>query len=378
MFIYIVVILLLIFCTFLCDDKEDVRIRFIAQGVCFLVLFLLVALRYKLGGDALVYEEEFKTMPSLHDVYTGKVSVRYQLFWVAIVKLFPNHLMFQIAHAFFVNVCLFVFINRYTKYVFSVLLALFLSLLYLYYCVEIQREIIAVCIFLLNIRNLENNKWVSYFLFSFLAFMFHVSALFLFIIPIFRYIKFNWSFVLFSIFLSILLAILKLSVSFDDMEGSSIILDRFIAYWSFSYNIKGIIGNYLFRVVLLLPFLMSVKTSRTWLLNATILISSLSVVFVGVERFLNYLYPMLFVLFIEFIYSKNQYRVLLKQLVVCITCLFCFCILDKDVIFTKTKSGLSYKYIYYPYVSIFNKSSLDEETLMERKEFHKAALGWDK
>lgn len=156
-----------------------------------LILILLWGLRYRVGGDSLTYEEEFLYYPSLSEIIKGGIKdLPFQPLWYyfnAILKsIIPSFVFFQIVHAIIINVVVFIIINKYCE-------AKFTAALFYYVFIsanmntEILREAISVCIFLIAFNYLINNNVLKYYLFAIIAFFFHQSAVFLFVLPLFKW-----------------------------------------------------------------------------------------------------------------------------------------------------------------------------------------------
>lgn len=379
--LYTVIFIFLLYCIF----KYDIQNKVIGKNSSYLFLFVLLvsmsSLRYRMGGDGLFYDDYYQDMPSLSSLsfflnYQNEYG--YQPLWVALIavcrSLSDSIILFQLVHALLFNVFLFVFISQYSKKPFSVLMLLIVSLMYFYLSFEIQREVMAVIIFLINIKNLEKKKWIRYYLLVFLSITFHISAIILIFLPLFRLIKLNkWlvyimllgSFLI-SIFRSQLLSVFNLFLLFDVMSNKASL------YSEFTFSLLGFLSFYFVRVILFIPigfFLANDDCNNSkykWLYSSFFVISVLSQFFVGFERFLNYLFPLYFVLVIDFIY--NRYSLIesfLKRSVIIITMiLHLFFILDYKLFITND-FGNHYYSIFFPYNSI-----LKSEINQEREDFH--------
>jgi len=372
---YIVILIILLIFVYFHDIKGYQRGRQAALFISFIMLWLIIGLRYKMGGDALFYEREFPLVPNFIDILTRKASYPYQPLWIILNNISPTYLSFQILHAFLVNLCLFIFFSRYTEKVFSALFAICFSALHLYYCFEIQREILAICIFLLNIENLQKEKWVDYYAFACISLLFHISAIFIFIIPLFKKLKCNWVFITICFVSMVLLYILKpyilnLAIAISPAK----IAERVSAYQFQETTRNTIIYFFLVRCVLAIPLCLCIPSKFNWTASATILISMFSVVILGSERFLNYLYPVLIVLLINLLYEEKTAPKLFRQCFIIFSALYLFCIVDLPIIRAKTDSNKPYSCLYFPYYSIFDKETADPAVIQLRKDFRDEAM----
>lgn len=193
---YSIVILLVIAGFISVDNKKTQRNKGFWITLIWLFLTLLIGLRFQVGGDTLNYMSDYywrKGLANWEFDLTDKYQPGYTLL-CSIAKSFSSEFyVFQLIHASIVNTLLFIFINRYTRFFFASLLSVFFSC-YLYFTTEILREIIAVLIFALNYRSLLQGRWLRYYLGILLCCTFHLSAIFLIILPFLRKIKINVSF----------------------------------------------------------------------------------------------------------------------------------------------------------------------------------------
>lgn len=161
-------------------------------------LTFLIGLRFQVGGDTINYMNDYNWRKGLADWtfdLTDKFQPGYTLL-CSIAKSFSSEFyVFQLIHAAIVNTLLFIFINKYTRFFFASLLSVFFTC-YLYFTTEILREVIAVLIFALNYRSLLQGRWLRYYLGILLCCTFHISAIFLIVIPFMRKIKINGYFFL--------------------------------------------------------------------------------------------------------------------------------------------------------------------------------------
>ncbi len=174
----------------------------------FVYLILLIGLRYKVGGDTINYMGDYDWRVPLSQ-YKLSFNDKFQPGYIILCSLgksiSPDFYVFQLIHSALLNTLLFLFIKNNTKYVYTSLGIIFLTC-YFYFSTEILRESIAVLIFSLNYKNLINRRWLSYYTGVLLCFMFHLSAIFLVIIPFLRWIRFNAVFI-FLVFIELLLVL---------------------------------------------------------------------------------------------------------------------------------------------------------------------------
>lgn len=179
------VILLLSIVFFEKKSKRD----FFYWMLC-LILILLAGLRNSVGGDTLGYMRAWDSLPTLIELRTFDFFGydKYQPIWYiinAIAKyIYDDFVTMQIILAFIVNITIFRLFNKYSSYRFTCVLVYYL-MSYAYFNFEILRESLSISIFLISLPFLIKKKWIKYYLFATLAFLFHTSSIILFFIPLF-------------------------------------------------------------------------------------------------------------------------------------------------------------------------------------------------
>jgi hypothetical protein len=347
----------------------------------FLSLVLLSTLRYRVGGDALFYEDIFPELPELSDYFNfveHSNFLNYQPLWILLVsfsKTITNEIiLFQLIHSLIFNISLMVFLKRYSLKPFSVLTLLFVSLLYFYFSFEIQRETVAISIFMLSIKYLEEKRWLIYFPLAIVSFLFHISAIILFLLPLMRYIKFNQVLLWVTLFSSVLIfllrdAILNLILSLLFVESAR---NKMEVYAEFKFSALGFWAFYFVRVFLLIPIMLfNVKNNLhedrfRWFYPTFFVVSVMAQFFVGFERLLNYLFPVYFIIVIDFFYvyfPKIETR--MKKIIIGGAIILHIFFIMNYKLFLTNDFGQRYSSLFFPYTSIFN-----EEIIQEREEFY--------
>lgn len=378
--VYLFILILLFFCVYVYDIRGKTKARNTSYMLIFISFVLLSTLRFRVGGDALFYEDFFPHMPDLSNVIyylQHNNYINYQPFWIILVatsKSIVNEVIFfQLIHSLIFNVILLIFVRRYSLKPFTVLAVLFISLLYFYYSFEIQRESIAVGFFLLNIKNLENKKWLPYYFWAVISFMFHISAVILFLLPLFNYIKFNRTLLFISLLVSVLVyvfrsAILDLILSLLFLD---VMKDKMEAYAEVKFSLLGFWSFYFVRVFLLMPIMLfNIKEKLhenrfRWFYPTFFISSILAQFFVGFDRLLNYLIPVYLILVVDFFYAYypkiDSY--VKKSIIAVSVILHVFFILDYKLFITNDY-GQHYYSLFFPYTSVF-----DPVVIPEREDF---------
>lgn len=374
--IYLLIFIFIVFCVYFYDVREYSSGRTTSYFLIFLMFVLLSALRYRVGSDSIFYEDAYDRMPDLsfylqylkYDNYLD-----YQPLWLLIVaiarSISSEFFVLQLIVALIFNSILLYFFNKYTIKPFTAIAILFVSLLFFYYNFEILRESIAVGIFLLNIKNLEEKRWVPYYLLAVLSFMFHISAIFLFFLPLFRYIRFNYWLLFVILFFTIFFVIFKstlLSLLFS-LLFSDVMRTRMELYAEVEFSVLGFIGWFFVRVLLLIPLFMfniykKLNEQRfKWFYAAFLLISVLAQVLYGFDRLLNYLFPVYILLIVDFLhnyYSQIESK-LLKFIIVFSIVVHVIFILEYRLVL-KNEWGQRFSSVYFPYTTILNPREIPE------------------
>jgi len=155
----------------------------------FVLLVLVAGLRYRVGGDTLVYMSEFNMYPKLDELrYFDFETARFNPLWYIIAafsrSIDDSFTCFQIIHAIIVNYTFFHFFRKYCpRYFFTAILVWFYGY-WCYFSMEVLREVLCVCLLLWATDFLLGNKWLRYYLVCVLALFIHVSAAVMLIIPL--------------------------------------------------------------------------------------------------------------------------------------------------------------------------------------------------
>lgn len=369
--IYIFVLFLLLFFFINFKTNNVSRNSKSCWYISLIVLILLSGLRYKVGGDTFAYLNNYSEMPDFSEFSNFDFKqARYDFLWYvfcAICKLFSNDYFFmQLIHSILVNVLIFRFIRRYSISVFTSLL-LYYVVAYLYFTTEIMRESLAVAIFLLSIDYYLEKKWIKYYIIALIAYFFHSSAIFVFLLPLFCKVKFTNKYLVSIICICVISGLLwRFFVEHIEMLALSYRLqNRSLSYVSEEhvYNLNGMIYSVLFYF--LIPFLclyFSVKNKINNYFAPFIYIYTVLAIFniynsVVFQRFQNYLLVIFLVYVSNFLiesYKKNslliKMRTKMSFLVIALIFSIYYPYFNKDI------DGNARRYMrYFPYNSVLTK-----------------------
>lgn len=226
---------------------------------------------------------------------------------------------------------------------------------------EIMRESVAISIFLLNYRNLEKKNWVAYYLVSLLCMSFHYSLCHNMVFPFARFLKPNWSFIVFCI----------IAVAFTPIFDY---LANTLSFLSFDYRIAYYLSNAddlnlnwklaeLFRAgcpaiatVVLYRYIKKNMPLQNMVLLQILFCFGAFAIPIVFSRFANYTTLFVTVAIANFICSEKATRSLK-------TLLICFIIMTQ---------GFYYYSMYprwFPYVSVFNPKMIHEREQIWKHDF---------
>lgn len=343
--------------------------------------FCLVAvagLRYKTGGDSLAYQLGFDS--GVYPTFTQLsqfefLTAEYQPLWYLLVSflksIWDSFTLLQIVHALFVNTIVFWFVRRYAKQPFLAILFYYV-MVYPYFNMEILRESISVCFFLLSYPYLIKKNYVVYGLFSLLAFGFHASALCLFFVPLLmRLNQSNFSLrnMLILLVVVLILAYTPFIQSVIALVNMASISSRAEAYGSLVSNLNGMILPFirLFFVYLILCGRKIAKINNKEeepLMNSYLIILGIATSLHYFYRVENYFLIPFYVFLLntlpeikEKVYSYNKsarYLVLVG---------IAFLLIHKGYYYTRDMSSYNggspayFYHLYFPYESVFDPVS---------------------
>ncbi|REC49599.1 EpsG family protein [Chryseobacterium pennipullorum] len=374
--IYLIIAIFILFAVFHFDILGNSKGKKYYMFSLYVIFVLLYGFRYRVGGDALSYEDSYRFMPTFRDIgsyglYYKDYLYAFQPLWLLLIatakSIGKEFYVFQFVHAIIINGLILTYLIKYSNKPFSVLFLLFITHYYFYLTIEIEREVLAVGVFLFNIKNLTNRKWVAYYILAAISFLFHISAIILFFFPlliIFNITRKNLILIVLActpliFFKEFFLALLKPFLVMELMEK------KMEDYNEIELSIAGVIFNYIMRVILIFPLYFYYNNKKydeyKWLFNAVIIFSVLSLGLVGFERFLNYLIIPFTSVFIDFLYDTKfkKEKIFAYSMIALFTFLNICSVVPRRLITTNNK-GNPYYVLFFPYVSIFDKKIIYE------------------
>lgn len=186
--IYFILFAILLICIYAYDYRKHRSTELFAYILVCIFFIGIVSLRYRIGGDSIGYEGEYRNIPSLGNLTRATFSsFRYEpgyiLFCSLAKTVSSDFTFFQFLHALIVNGVIFWFVYKNTQNKF-IAITLYYICLYLNLNTEVLREALAVCCFLLAWPFFRDNKWWYYFPLAALSTTFHISGFITFLLPI--------------------------------------------------------------------------------------------------------------------------------------------------------------------------------------------------
>ncbi len=217
--IYIITLLVLLFLVYHYDVNGNTRNRMTAYYILMFWYIAISGFQYCMGSDIIIYMNEYNDTDWSDLMFDSLVDLNSRQFgWILlsnICKLVSNDfLFFKIVQAAFLNAVIFIFLKKNTEAIFT---SIFFYSIFLYLDLNfnILRQSFAIGFFLLSYIYFTESKWLKYYIFIFLALMFHSSAIILILFPLLRLIKINFisiSFI-FILIISFLLIIRDLPIT---------------------------------------------------------------------------------------------------------------------------------------------------------------------
>ena len=353
----------------------------------FLYLFVLLtaisAFKYRVGSDILSYMSEFETylpleLLSFEDMLGDS---QRQPGWIilmsALKSLSCDFTAFQIIQAIFLNFAVGRFIYRNSSHIFTATLFYFVFLS-TELNFEVMRESFAVAFFLLALEAYKTNSWIKYYILILFSLSFHLSAFFLFALPLFKLLPMNqraiwiyWGvlFVVCFFFLPVLhetLRGIELWGALDEKASSYLDSKKYQVELTLYYQIVN------FFVLSVGYWITIVNGSHAnvgrWLLQVTLLYFLFLMLNIGVPifyRFNNYmLFPYLLLLS-DTLYLVVNRHFLKRCRAFCLVLLLFFFIYPRLATYFEPANfrGVPVYRKYFPYHSIFTQ---EKDLLRER------------
>lgn len=285
-------------------------------AIAYCLLVGLAGFRYKVGGDTYNYMYTHEFMPSLWGLFDDSLGIeKLQPLWLllsAIAKsIGEDFFILQLMHAIIVNGVIFEHVKKNTTARFSTIFLYYFTL-YPYFNFEILRESLAIACFLPAIKHYNNRHWGKYYFLSLLAFLFHLSAIFLFLLPFLRNIRVKPYTVLPVFALCALLnpLVMTLMASIGLTEGAFRAAGEYTEY---NYTLFGLVALFLMYVVYPGSVFQISKSTHSQgiyseIASKALLVGAITPLFFIFYRFFNYFGFIFVVLFAESLQKLHSMR----------------------------------------------------------------------
>lgn len=387
--LYIFILLLIFIGIYLYDYRQINNGRFFYWILLLIIFICLAGFRYRMGTDSITYEISYNEIPTLDTLkYSDFLNLRYMPAYIllaSVSRTISNEFMLlQFIISTIINCVVFWFFWKNTKHIFF---ALLLYSIYEYFNLntEVLREALAVSCFLLAWPFFKEGKWILYYLMSILAFLFHISAVVMFLIPIFWIPGIRWFFQygIRTYFISVCIILISLLIGIMFYKIISVLAltdsmaERTEAYSNIKYggnliNFFGLLSNivqYVFYPLFAMYFIRKInpEKAKTKLIQKTEFMSIIGIYLIlfstGIfilSRYNNYFLFFSIIIVSDFIFSllpfKNKKVRLgfITWIIIFIPLIFMpfFSYYSRNV----NKDGTLKVYMmYYPYTSQFDK-----------------------
>lgn len=192
--IYIGTLLLCIFLSWMYDVLGHTQNKWHWYNLLLVWFITVSGFQYMVGTDVIDYMDEYNCFYNELRFDVGTIEGKRQPGWILLCyvcrQITNDFTLLKIVQATFVNISIFSFFKRESKYAFCCV-SLYALTSYLLINFNILRQGIALGFILYFISFYKEKKYVLSVFFLFLAYMFHNSALVALVIPIFGFLKYN-------------------------------------------------------------------------------------------------------------------------------------------------------------------------------------------
>ena len=194
--IYIFNFLLLLFLSFRYDVCGRKRGRKAWYNAVLVMLILIAGLRWRLGTDTPSYIYHFyHDIPTLGKLTEDELGFGAKPLWNLLNSLVKTlggrYYIVQLIESTFVNVIVFKYIKKHSRYIFTCLFFYYLTM-YFSLNMEVMKAAMSIVVcFYANDYVLEK-KWLKAYFLYFIAVLFHPQALVVMLMPLFLSLRLNW------------------------------------------------------------------------------------------------------------------------------------------------------------------------------------------
>ena len=192
--ISIVVLFLLLLLSVTYDINGQVKNKDSWYNVMLVIFILIAGLRWRLGLDTPNYiEKYYYSVPNLNNFrfvdYWG-ASPLWTLMNSLLKTMGCRFYVLQLLHASIVNILIFKYIKKHSSYIFTSIFFYAISC-YLTFNMEIMRGVLSIVVCLFANDYIIEKRWIKGYVLYFVAFLFHIQTIVLFMVPLLFYLRFN-------------------------------------------------------------------------------------------------------------------------------------------------------------------------------------------
>ena len=340
---------------------------------------------YRLGGDGYVYYREYDEYVDIFRFdakYLDKFSSTRLPGWMILTSItktiISDYWFFKLIHAIIVNGLFAYGLCKCTKYIFSGLLFYYV-LIYFNFNFQVLRESLAVSFLMYSLQFYFSKKWIKYYLCCLVELTFHESSLFSLILPLFSLWDLNktikYAYVAMLIFVLINANNLR-GYILQMVPELGIFTDR-VSTYAQSFNEEFEFANYwnfIFNVILPLFVIICLEKQNVLLkykhfVLAATFTYTLSLFIPIAYRFVNYYLIFSYLTLIVFIdrFILHHHKLHPFAFIVCCTIFIMF--KARMYFGTYGNTNVASYHQYYPYASIFEKSTTTERDIILRDSY---------
>lgn len=265
--LYILIIIVLLYGSIHYSKNKDKGNKYLLFE--YILIVLVMGLRYKVGGDSLNYFLSFQSWPTLSEISNYQFdSSKYSFGWILFSALckavYNDFVTLQLAESAIVNAAFFYFFKKNTdKYFIAILLY---AIMFLFtFNTEIMRAAMSVSIFLFSFELFKKKKWTKYYLLCIVAFLFHSEAIVMFMLPVcypLSKININMTNLILILIISIAtVSIFNIISQLANLISASNQMSMIFAIYS-QKTIESNMNGYIVQILFVVPWLYFLWLSR--------------------------------------------------------------------------------------------------------------------
>lgn len=186
----------MVYLSFIYDIREKTKNRDFWYHFVLISLILIAGLRWRLGVDTPNYIFRFYHEYPVFSKFSFKnYPIGEDPFYVLINSIVKSlgckFFVVQLIQSSIVNILIFKYIKKHSRYIFTCVLFYFVCYCYTEYNMEIMRGGISVVIYLYANDYFLLKKWLKGYSLLFLALMFHAQTIALFLLPLIYFLRLN-------------------------------------------------------------------------------------------------------------------------------------------------------------------------------------------